>query len=277
MTAPKWYDFTLSKEKMDASGIKGVEAIGKMFEDLGAERYVIGKEIGEGGYQHYQCRVVFKTEKDMAHLVKLFTGRGRVTPTHVRDFKYCEKEGEFYRSWEKALSKYATMEPKVWQGMAIAALKEQDDRQILVIVDEKGGKGKTTLAKMMVARRMANYCPQMGDSRDYMRFALAKAGNGFIFDIPRCENEKKSREMWSAIEQIKNGYLWDDRYKWQEQWIDPPKVMVITNQRPPIEYLSEDRWKIYTIAECGELDILEEYYGNERRRRTTRSVPSATA
>lgn len=286
MTAPKWYDFTLSSEKMKESGFENAEQIGTMFENLGAERYVVGKEVGEGGYEHYQCRVVFKTEKDMGHLVKLFTGRGRVSPTHVRDFKYCEKEGEFYRSWEKALNKYATMEPYVWQGMAMAAFKEQNDRQIDVIVDEKGGAGKTTLAKMMVARRMASYCPQMKDAKDYMRFAMAKASPGYIFDVPRCDNIRERLGMWSAIEQIKNGYLWDDRYSYREQWIDPPKILVIANEKPPTALMSADRWRIYGIKNMGKIDCLEDYddtlriirHGKRRRRPITReAVPSATA
>lgn len=278
MTAPKWYDFTLSAERMKSGGIEGFEAIGKMFEDLGAERYVIGKEVGEGGYEHYQCRVVFKTEKDMGHLVKLFSGRGRVSPTHVRDFKYCEKEGNFYRSWEKVLNKYSTLELRYWQGQAIAAFKEQDDRHIDVIVDVEGGKGKTTLAKYMAANRMAAYCPQMHDSRDYMRFAMAKGAAGYVFDMPRCESLEKRKGMWSAIEQIKNGYLWDDRYQWKEQWTEPPRILVIANEEPPREFMSTDRWRVYTIAAWGKMDVLEDYYGKERGRQgTIRRAFSATA
>lgn len=259
MTAPKWWDITVSKEKCGYS----TEQMAKFLEDIGADRYVIGNEVGEGGYNHYQIRVVFKSEMPEQKMHEIFAGWGRTSPTHVRNFKYCEKEGNFYRSWEKVLRKYAGLELRYWQGQAVAAFKEQNDRQIDVIVDQRGGMGKTTLAKYMTANHMAVYCPQMADSKDYMRFAMNKGASGYVFDMPRCESLEKRKGMWSAIEQIKNGYLWDDRYQWQDEWIEPPKILVIANEEPPREYLSADRWRVWTITKWGETDILDTYYGEE--------------
>lgn len=253
MTAPKWYDLTLSKDKLN--GMTMTE-LGQVLENQGAERYVIGDEVGEGGYEHYQVRVVYKTEHTMEWMLKVWAPWGHVTASHVRDFKYCEKEGKFYRSWEKCLNKYLEIDLREWQGQAVGLLKEQNDRQIVVIVDEAGNHGKTVLSKYCQITRKATYVPPMGDAQDLMAFAMAKPSAGYIFDMPRTESIKEKKGMWSAIEQIKNGYLYDKRYNYRDMWIDPPAILVMANEEPPWNNLSADRWKVYTFEKWGEHEIL---------------------
>lgn len=253
MTSPKWYDFTLSRDKLKELDRDGFEKVGAMFESLGADRYVIGEEVGESGYQHYQCRVVFKTEKDWNHLINVFAGIGHVSPTQVRDFKYCEKEGKFYRSWEKVLNKYADLKLLQWQGETVAELRDQNEREVTVIVDTEGNHGKSWLRKYLQVNNICQYIPQMDDAKDIMRIAMKKAGKGYCFDLPRADSDRRNREMWRAIEQIKDGYLYEDRYSFQEMWIDPPKILVFTNDMPPMETLSKDRWRIWEIGPYGSL------------------------
>jgi len=257
MTAPKWYDLTLSEEKCRERGIENVEQVGTLLENLGADRYVIGREIGEGGYQHYQVRVVFKTEKDTNHLISVFAGIGRVTPTHVRNFNYCEKEGNFYRSWEKVLNKFANLTLKVWQGQLISELSDQNEREITVVVDDNGNHGKTWLAKYMQVNHIAQYVPPLAEAQDFMAFAMEKPSKGYCFDLPRAETDKQKKGMWSAVEQIKNGYLYDKRYSYRDLWIQPPKMVVFTNEMPPTEMLSKDRWRIFTIDDRWGVETLE--------------------
>nr|WCR62149.1 MAG: replication associated protein [Smacoviridae sp.] len=258
MTAPKWYDFTLSVNKLTERGINGYEKLGLLFESLGAERYVLGRETGEGGYEHYQCRVVFKTEKDMSHLINIFAGLGDVSPTHVRDFKYCEKEGNFYRSWEKVLRKFVDLKLFDWQQSAVDELKKQNDREIMVIVDPEGNNGKSWLTKHLVANHICNIVPVLGDYKDMMRICMAKAGTGYIIDMERTQDPKKAHGLWRAIESVKNGYLFEDRYNFRDMWIEPPKILVLTNDMPPLDALSRDRWRIYTIYDQYGVQWLEE-------------------
>lgn len=254
MTAPKWYDFTIYQERAVEHNVKSIKDLAQIFEQLGADRFVIGDETGEGGLRHWQCRVVFKTEKDEGHLRNVFGPIGHVSPTHVRDFKYCEKEGHYYRSWETALNKYATIKLLDWQDQAVGLINEQSDREVLVIVDPEGNHGKSWLRKYMQVNRICQYIPQMDDAKDIMRIAMKKAGSGYCFDLPRADSDRRNREMWRAIEQIKDGYLYEDRYTFQEMWIDPPKIIVFTNDMPPMDTLSNDRWKIYGINRYGALE-----------------------
>lgn len=254
MTNPTWWEATVSRKFYP-----DLQTVIDIFEAMGADRYVIGEEIGEGGYMHFQCRIVFKKGKDLKQLVHDMPSVNW-QPTSVRDFNYVEKEGKFYRSWEKVLKNYAMMEMLDWQATLVCELGQQNDREIIVVVDERGGHGKTTLAKIMQARHEAQYCPQMESASDYMAFAMAKPSKAYFIDVPRAEDYKKKKSLWSAIEQIKNGYLYDKRYNYRDMWIESPKIVVTANEYPPADCLSMDRWKVYDLVDFGGSTYLMQNY-----------------
>lgn len=242
MTAPKWWDFTIPKGKMSINDVIS------MFERAKADKYVIGEEVGSlTGYEHYQCKGHFRKPYTMNELEKIF-GPCHKEPSIVKDFSYCEKEGKFYRSWQGALAKYHDIDLRDWQGEVVAELCEQNEREITVILDRNGNKGKSWLAKHLVVKYNYAYVPAMPNFEDYMFMAMAHPNaKGFIFDIPRADNSQQEKAMWCAMETIKNGYLYDKRYSFQEKWIEPPKMLVFTNDKPPKTMLSEDRWRIFEI------------------------------
>lgn len=252
MTEPKWWDFTASKDKGWT-----IDRVREILEPI-AERYVIGDEEGENGYQHLQGRVVFKIGKELGACQNLMPGV-HWSQSHVRDFNYCEKEGHFFRSWEKGLREYQMLQLKCWQGMAVALLKETDERSVHVLYDPVGNIGKTYLAKYCQVNHIAQYVPPMQDAQDFMAFAMAKPAKAYIFDMPRSESVKQRKGMWSAIEQIKNGYLYDKRYSFRDMWIEPPQILVICNELPDVESLSRDRWHFYRVGLFDELDEYEPF------------------
>lgn len=80
-----------------------------------------------------------------------------------------------------------------------------------------------------------------------MRVAMKKPAKGYIIDLPRAEG-KVNLGMWSAVEQMKDGYLWDDRYDYKEMWIFPPKIMIFCNDLGK-KALSNDRFDIFDITD----------------------------
>lgn len=249
MTAPKWWDFTIPQEDMTR------EELVERFEKAKADKYVIGREVGTvTGYAHYQCKAHFRKPMTFLELQK-FIGNYHREPSIVKDFSYCEKEGDFYRSWEGALAKYHDIQLTNWQGQCIAELREQNDRQVTVIIDRAGNKGKSWLAKHLVVKYNYAYVPAMPNFEDYMFMAMAHPNaNGFIFDIPRADTSEQRNAMWCAMETIKNGYLYDKRYSFTEKWIEPPKMLVFTNDKPPKDTLSADRWRIFEICKLWNTD-----------------------
>lgn len=252
MTAPKWWDLTIPK------GMLTTKQVVEMFERAHSDKFVIGEEVGTlTGYEHFQCKGHFRKPYTQNEIKKIFGESVHCEPSIVKDFTYCEKEGKFYRSWQGALAPFYDLELRPWQGQAIADLKEQSERECTVIIDKIGNHGKSYLSKHLVAKYNYAYVPPMTSAEDYMFMAMAHpSAKGFIFDIPKSENTQQEKAMWSAMETIKNGYLYDKRYSFQEKWIEPPKMLVLTNDKPPKNMLSEDRWRLLELIDRGQASYL---------------------
>ena len=73
-------------------------------------------------------------------------------------------------------------------------------------------------------------------------------------DMPRAMDKQKLGGMYTAIEQIKKGKVYDLRYTYKEWWFNAPQVWVFGNMEPDLRLvMSMDRWKIWTINEEMEL------------------------
>lgn len=244
MTEPKWWDIIAPDE------INNENAIREFFKEFG-ERWAIAHEIGEqSGYRHLQCRVVLKKGKDKWGIIDELQVRGlgscEVQPTHVRDFNYCLKDGIYERESDQIILDKCRGTPREWQKIAMEKFKNQDPRKILLVYDGNGNRGKSWLWNRLVGTHQARGIPAFDDGRDAVRCAMAENSRGFAIDTPRAGEIKKS--LWAGIEQIKNGYLYDDRYQWREKHIPIPRVIVFSNKLPNFNVLSKDRWEIMDIT-----------------------------
>ncbi|AJF23062.1 rep protein [Human smacovirus 1] len=242
MPSTKWYDITASKEKLPRSILE------KWLNER-CERWAYGNEVGEGGYEHYQIRIVLKEPTDEYEMRKMWAAFGHVSPTHVRNFDYVLKDGDFVCSWIKYPESMVNPTFRAWQQCLLEL--EQSDREIDVIIDLKGNTGKSWITKYLALKNKATNVPSGLEAKDIMRMCLKRPTTGwYIFDMPRASS-KQAKSTWSAIESIKNGYLWDDRYTWEEKWIEPPKVTVFTNEYPKYDLVSEDRLRMWAPTETG--------------------------
>jgi len=78
--------------------------------------------------------------------------------------------------------------------------------------------------------------------------------------MPRAIDKTRLYGMYSAIEQVKKGKLFDIRYNYKAWWIDSPQIWVFTNHLPDLNLLSGDRWRIWVINDD---KILEKYQPEE--------------
>lgn len=66
-------------------------------------------------------------------------------------------------------------------------------------------------------------------------------------------NKERLGGIYSAIEQIKKGKLYDLRHCYKEYWIDSPTIWVFSNIPPDLSLLSKDRWKIWVVDDTKSL------------------------
>jgi len=136
-----------------------------------------------------------------------------------------------------------------------------EERTINVMVDPEGCSGKSKCKRYIKwMNKDATDCPPYEDFKDMTRFVFSmikerKTRNCFFIDIPRSfdPKDKKIRKMWGALETIKDGNLFEDRFCGKSKMITPPKIWVFTNGWPPLDVLSKDRWKFWGRNEKNEL------------------------
>lgn len=136
-----------------------------------------------------------------------------------------------------------------WQRSVLNFISQPpDDRHINVIVDHAGQNGKSVLSLYLMAHQRAQRIPVQKDPRDIMRMIMnCPKRTCYFIDLPRSTSSQNQHTMYTAIEEIKNGYCYDDRYHFRQELFEPPHVWVFTNMLPNLQHLSKDRWKLWTI------------------------------
>ena len=126
-------------------------------------------------------------------------------------------------------------------------------RKILYIEDRTGNSGKSHFTKYMrIGQKRLKAFKLPVNSVDRLLSAtniLVKREQKIdllIIDIPRTIGKDQNLDdLWSAIEDIKNGHILDVMYgKFNEAVFEPPIVMVFTNipYEEQVDKLSKDRW-----------------------------------
>lgn len=244
MTEPSWYQMTISKTKWNGDA----QSFGQWLSEHGAREWCIGEETGLDGYEHFQIVVHFKKGVNSRILQQNLGPFGHVEPSHVHDFDYAMKTGNYIKSWYDPLDEFKDVELYNWQKDVLDLLEKQTDRQILCIVNKNGNVGKSFLSKYCEANGLMDVCPVISEEfNDYTAYCFQFNAKGYIFDVPRSESTKKRKTMWAGIETIKNGLLFEKRYQPRKKWIAPPKILIMTNYYPPVEVLSFDRWQIFEL------------------------------
>lgn len=135
-----------------------------------------------------------------------------------------------------------------WQQSCVDLLSNYDERSINVIINPRGGIGKTLLARYCVCNKIAELLPLVNDANSIMRMAFGVPRCGaYIFDMPRAMNKDRLYQFYSAVELLKSGYIYDDRYSFKRELIDRPNILIFTNVVPDTSLLSKDMWRLWTV------------------------------
>lgn len=220
------------------------------------KRWVIGKERGKGGYEHYQIRLETSNDTFDQWILK------NVPFAHIEKasdtWEYERKEGRFWKSDDTALilrQRFGLLNDT--QLRVINTARTQNDREIDVWYDPKGSRGKTWLAKHIMETGQGLIVPRadMREPRQCCDFIYRRWRNGMkyiIFDIPRTYNVK-TNGIYELIEEVKDGLIFSTKYEGGWINISGVRVIVFTNNKLDTDRLSWDRWRIHGMGERGGL------------------------
>lgn len=232
-------------------------------------RWCFQQEKGdETGYLHYQCRISLITKKrphNMHQFIQQVLPTSHCSPTSNathntgNEFYVTKVDTRVNGPWtdrddintDKIPTRFRN-EP-TWNPMQQSILNiislPPDDRTINVLIDTIGQRGKTFLTMWLATRNKAERIPQQKDARDIMRMVMDMPKRTCYFiDLPRGTSHKDQHSIYSAIEEIKNGYAYDDRFKFRKEYFEPPHIWVFTNEKPNTSLLSIDRWKFWSVS-----------------------------
>lgn len=215
------------------------------------KRYIIARERGRNGYEHWQARLemsgrgFFEWCKDA--LPKMHIEKA------TDNWEYERKEGHYVTDQDTVeilKQRYGT--PTEAQERVLQAVRATNDRQVVVWYDSTGGVGKSWLTGHLWERAAACVVPAtVNEPKAIVQYVhSAYKGEGLIIiDIPR--SSKWSQGLYEAIETIKDGLVYDTRYAGRMRNIRGVKVLVMTNTMPRLDRLSQDRWIIIQSALAG--------------------------
>lgn len=138
-----------------------------------------------------------------------------------------------------------------WQRQIINSLKiDSTGRKVNVLVDGPGCSGKSTVGIYAACAGLAQRVPQMSNHKELMQFVHSMdVSTAYFIDFPRQIGVHGAGQMWSVIEEIKNGTSFDARYHGRLRYFDPPTVWVFSNDFPDPRMLSKDRWRFWMIKD----------------------------
>lgn len=242
------WDFTIGKEYIE------LEYLLTWCKE-NCKKYCFQLEKGvETGFEHYQGRISLKvkTRKIIGELDNKCHWSPTSKVNQKNDFYVMKKETRIKGPWKDTDSyipkQVRDIELWPWQQQILDDSNNWNTRSINIVICPEGNIGKSTLSAYAGCRNLARSVPIMENYKDLMRFVMnTPKSRLYLVDFPRSLNKTSSHSFWSAIETIKNGYCWDDRYEFREEYFDCPNIWVFCNSEICTKYLSKDRWVFWDV------------------------------
>nr|WDW25865.1 MAG: replication-associated protein [Canine associated porprismacovirus] len=226
-----------------------------MLEENDVKKYVVGRERGRGGYEHWQIRLQTSNKSFFdwmkANIPKAHCEQAQDT---YEAWQYERKDGHFWSSDDTVeIRKVRFGQLTKAQKGIIQTLRSQNDRQVDVWYDPKGNHGKSWLTVHLYETGKALVVPRASTTADKLSAFICSAWKGeeiVIIDIPRAS--KPTIALYECIEEIKDGLVFDHRYSGRTRNIRGTKIAVFTNHKLDLKQLSNDRWRLHSLSEIAE-------------------------
>ena len=150
--------------------------------------------------------------------------------------------------------------PRQWQAELFARMLQRGSARVVhvVINNAKGAPDDTSnsaLMRWVRAHKTAQKIPALMDSAEkIMGWCMSlPLSSCYVVDMPRVPAKRAIRRVYTAIEELSKGYMCCVSGRGKEVYFDEPDVVVFTNSPPKLKYLSEGRWKLWTVTGAREL------------------------
>jgi len=252
------WDFTLwdKEKKLEIDDI--INCIKKL-----SKKYSFQLEDAGSGL-HYQGRISLKIKKRESEFSIMGGHLTRTSKENMNnDFYVTKEETRVDGPWRdtdmyvpKQIREITELWP--WQKTVIHKCSFWEPRIVNIIIDKEGCTGKSTLVgKMCCELKIARKIPPLNNYKEIMCMVMnMPESKTYLIDQPRALDKTKQEEFYSAVESIKDGHVWDNRYTYKEKWFDSPNIWVFSNVLPNRKLLSKDRWNFWEINDEGDLRAL---------------------
>jgi len=253
------WDFTCPEERISVDNLK-------IWLTENCKKWAFQVEKGESGYIHYQGRVSLKVKiRKPERFVKGLNWSLTSTECTKDDFYVTKAETRIKGPWKntdeviyipRQIREIETLFP--WQQKIVDMSGVWDKRTVNCIVDTVGNNGKSIIKTYMGVYKLAQILPFCNDYQDIMRMAYClPKSTCYLIDMPRAINKDRLFQFFGAVEHLKDGYCFDDRYHFKQCYFDSPNVWIFTNKIPSIEDLSVDRWIFWGIDSDKKLFVMD--------------------
>ena len=140
-----------------------------------------------------------------------------------------------------------------WQEEIVGILhKDPDDRVIHWIWEPLGCTGKTTFQKWLF-HQFTGTVVLSGKAVDMKHNVTQYAAKNhklpriILINVPRSQDTDCL--SWQGIEEIKDMFFFSPKYEGGMVCGAAPHVVIFSNQAPPMEKLSKDRWQVHRLCE----------------------------
>nr|UOF78166.1 rep protein [Cressdnaviricota sp.] len=254
-----------------------------VFEML-CDEFVFQEEVGEKGRSHYQGVLKLKNRTRFATIMsqmglffrdeetieamknltldrmrgtwaeavnyctKLETRTGEIV-SNILSEEYSGSDLNFLEDPQKRYPWQNSLFEKMFEDDMVT-LKVADDREIVWIHDARGNSGKSKFVKFLCSNYPSIVKITFGTAPQ-LRSAIISCGQRrvYLIDMTRVHSKEDSLEsLMSTVEDLKNGFVVSVFYgKYQQLLMEPPFVIVFSNEKCPEKMMSEDRWARYYI------------------------------
>lgn len=254
---PTWvFDITIKENEANKIELKRIFSII-------AKKWCFQLEKGtESGYLHFQCRISTKVKWRMAQVKKALG----IESAHISITSNANKNNMFYvlkedtrveGPWSdtdvelyipRQVREISALRP--WQLQIVEDAKNWDTRHINIVFCPIGNIGKSILKTYIGVHQIGRSLPYSNDYKDIMRMVMDTPKKPlYIIDLPRAISKDKLYQFFSGVETLKDGYAYDDRYHFKEEYFDCPNIWIFMNTYPDLDLLSLDRWVIWQVKD----------------------------